>query len=91
MTIELLVPVMMICVTTTTPEVNDGAYSTVAKMEIRGCTPCNQAVKDCEVPADFQKFVRDLVAKEMAKAQSAPKSAEAEKPKKPAKRKPRRK
>lgn len=91
MTIPLAVPVMTLCLTTTEAEVNDGAYSSVARMNIAACTPCNPSVKECQMSPEFEKRVRDVIEKETARAATAAKSAEAEKPKKPTKRKTRRK
>lgn len=82
--IPLIVPVMMICATVTVPEVNDGAYSTVAKQEIIGCTPCNPTVKECQVPAEFEAMVRRAVTE--AVGPKLPKAAPPAKAKKPTKR-----
>lgn len=84
--VPLFVPVMMICATVTEPEVNDGAYSTVAKQEIIGCTPaCNPNAKDCQVPPAFEAMVRRAVVQ--AIGPKRPEVAPPAKAKKPTKRK----
>lgn len=68
MTIPLAVPVMAACLMITTPGVDDGSYSTVATTEIVACTPCNEAVKECQIPPNFERLVRDAIAKAMKPA-----------------------
>lgn len=60
MSIPLAVPVMMVCLTVTKPAIDDSAKSTVAKIEIAACTPCNNAVKPCELPPAFEALAREL-------------------------------
>lgn len=89
MPIPLAVPVMMLCMISTEPEVDDGAYSTVAKQQIRACTECNPSVKECQVPPEFQQMMRDMVREwAMSRGLKAEPKAEATKP---AKRKTKRK
>jgi len=73
MSVPLAVPVMMVCLTVTTPSVDDGAYSTVAKMEIVACTPCNSGVKPCALPPDFEALARELNAPREAEGKKKPK------------------
>lgn len=89
MTIPLAVPLMMLCLTTTEAEVDDGAYSSVARMNIAACTPCNPSVKECQMSPEFERRVREIIEKETARAAAKP--AQASNVKKVTKRKSRRK
>lgn len=63
MSIPLAVPVMMICLTVTTPENDAGSHSTVAKLEIVACTPCADAKTSCPLPPAFEKLAREISGK----------------------------
>lgn len=70
MSIPLAVPVMMICLTVTTPEIDAGVHSTVAKLEIVACTPCADAKTNCPLPPAFENLAREISGKTPKKPDS---------------------
>ena len=56
---DIAVPVIAICLATTTLEVNDGSHSTVAYQSLDACTICN--AKECPEP-EWMGEARKLAA-----------------------------
>ncbi len=56
MMVDIAVPVMMVCLMTTTLEVDDAAHSTVATQTVKDCAVCN--TKGCPEPPWMEKAER---------------------------------